>query len=398
MMLQSLRSRLVTRWQAMLTLLSLGLLLTLLLGSLPPLAAQTQMPSSVDKLEQWQQKVDQYRTGLSEQKERFQQLEGLTQKQIKGLQQNTQITNQQIQASEARIEQANQQLKQLTTDLAVAENAYKQKRAATAARLRFLQRQPTASGWTALLQSQTLNQFLSRRYQLKRVYEADQQQLVGLKTQADGINTQKTQIEGQKNQIALLKEQLLTRKQTYESQTEVHQKLLTRLNTNRRALEAAEDQLAQDSQNLTAWIQYRQALRTQQGGVVAYGTGQMGYPSRGPITSPFGWRLHPVLGSSRFHSGTDFGAEYGTPIYASDRGTVLFAGWYGGYGNAVVIDHGKGLTTLYGHASQLSVSAGQVVQRGQAIAAVGSSGLSTGPHLHFEVRQNGQPVDPLAFL
>lgn len=382
----------------MFVLLGLGVLLTLFLGALPPLAAQTPMPSSVDKLQQWQQKVDQYRTGLTEQKERFRQIEGLTEKQLKGLQQNTQMNNQQIQVSETQLEQANQNLKQLATDLAAAEDAYEQKRAATVARLRFLQRQPTASGWTTLLQSQTLNQFLSRRYQLKRVYEADQKQLVGLKTQAEGINNQKTQIEGQKNQIALLREQLLSRRQTFKSQTEVHQKLLTRLNTNRRALEAAEDQLAQDSQNLTAWIQYRQALRTQQGGVVAYGTGQMGYPSRGPITSPFGWRLHPVLGSSRFHAGTDFGAEYGTPIHASDRGTILFAGWYGGYGNAVVIDHGKGLTTLYGHASQIYVSAGQVVQRGQAIAAVGSSGLSTGPHLHFEVRQNGQPVDPLAFL
>ena len=120
-----------------------------------------------------------------------------------------------------------------------------------------------------------------------------------------------------------------------------------------------------------------------------YGTGRMSQPSYGPITSNFGWRQHPILGTGRFHSGTDFGAEHGSPINAADSGTVYFCGLVnGGYGNAVIIDHGNGLTTLYGHASELYVVEGQGVQQGQAIAAVGSTGLSTGPHLHFEVRKN----------
>jgi murein DD-endopeptidase MepM/ murein hydrolase activator NlpD len=124
----------------------------------------------------------------------------------------------------------------------------------------------------------------------------------------------------------------------------------------------------------------------------------MVYPCAGEITSGFGWRTHPILGYQRFHAGVDFGADYGTVIYAADSGTVIFAGWYGGYGNAVIIDHGGGITTLYGHSSELYVAEGQTVQRGQAIAAVGSTGLSTGPHLHFEVRENGEPVDPMAYL
>ena len=88
----------------------------------------------------------------------------------------------------------------------------------------------------------------------------------------------------------------------------------------------------------------------------------------------------------------------GTTIRAADSGRVIFAGWYGGYGRAVVIDHGGGITTLYGHASRLYVSEGQSVQQGQSIAAVGSTGLSTGPHLHFEVRRNGNPINPMGFL
>ncbi len=108
--------------------------------------------------------------------------------------------------------------------------------------------------------------------------------------------------------------------------------------------------------------------------------------------------MHPILGYERFHSGIDIGADYGTVIHAADSGTVIFAGWYGGYGNAIIIDHGGGITSLYGHTSELYVSEGQQVQRGQTIAAVGSTGFSTGPHLHFEVRANGEPVDPSAYL
>ena len=128
------------------------------------------------------------------------------------------------------------------------------------------------------------------------------------------------------------------------------------------------------------------------------GTGRMSYPSNGPISSNFGWRVHPIFGTSKFHSGTDFAAPQGAPIQAADRGTVIFAGWRGGYGNAVILDHGSGLTTLYGHASQLYVTEGEAVQKGQTIAAVGSTGFSTGPHLHFEVRLNGEPTNPLAYL
>ncbi len=94
----------------------------------------------------------------------------------------------------------------------------------------------------------------------------------------------------------------------------------------------------------------------------------------------------------------DFAAGYGSTIRAADSGTVLYSGWYGGYGKTVIINHGKGITTLYGHSSKLYVNAGESVKRGQAISAIGSTGLSTGPHLHFEVRKNGTPVNPANYL
>jgi murein DD-endopeptidase MepM/ murein hydrolase activator NlpD len=121
-------------------------------------------------------------------------------------------------------------------------------------------------------------------------------------------------------------------------------------------------------------------------------------PIPGRLTSNFGWRIHPIYHTRRFHAGVDFGAPLGTAIGAADSGMVIYAGWYGGYGNAVILDHGSGLTTVYGHTSRLYVRVGQLVQKGQTIAAVGSTGLSTGPHLHFEVRRRGQVVNPLGYL
>ncbi len=122
------------------------------------------------------------------------------------------------------------------------------------------------------------------------------------------------------------------------------------------------------------------------------------WPVHGPITSPFGMRTDPVTGRYQLHSGIDIGAGYGVPIQASADGIVLYAGWYGGYGNAIILDHGSGLSTLYAHCSAMYVTEHQYIQRGQVIGAVGATGWATGPHLHFEIRVNGVPVDPLSRL
>jgi murein DD-endopeptidase MepM/ murein hydrolase activator NlpD len=126
----------------------------------------------------------------------------------------------------------------------------------------------------------------------------------------------------------------------------------------------------------------------------AGGLGNFSWPVTGTITSPFGWRSNPFGGGPEFHQGLDIAAPMGTTVTAAAAGTVIMAQWYGGYGNYVLIDHGGGYSTGYGHLSSIYVSVGQSVARGQAIGAVGSTGQSTGPHLHFEVRIAGKPVDP----
>ena len=121
-------------------------------------------------------------------------------------------------------------------------------------------------------------------------------------------------------------------------------------------------------------------------------------PVPGAITSGYGIRIHPILGTARLHTGVDMSAGHGEPIKASAAGRVILAGRHGGYGNTVIIDHGGGMATLYAHQSSLEVSYGEQVDAGEVIGYVGSTGFSTGPHLHFEVRLDGAPVDPAPYL
>ena len=145
---------------------------------------------------------------------------------------------------------------------------------------------------------------------------------------------------------------------------------------------------------------YAQLLRWGESGnfFEASGIGQLRSglvaPVAGRITSNFGMRFHPILGYSRLHAGVDFGAAYGSPIYAVSDGSVSFAGWHGGHGNYVRLEHGGGLSTGYGHMSRIATLPGQSVRQGQVIGYVGSTGLSTGPHLHYETYMGGRPVDP----
>jgi murein DD-endopeptidase MepM/ murein hydrolase activator NlpD len=143
----------------------------------------------------------------------------------------------------------------------------------------------------------------------------------------------------------------------------------------------------------------RAALLAGRAAPPAPSTGDFSWPVSGPITSPFGYRSDPYGGGgSEFHPGLDIGAPMGATVTAAAGGTIIYAAAYGGYGNAVIIDHGNGVSSLYGHLSQIFVAEHQEVQRGQAIGAVGMTGRATGPHLHFEVRVNGQPVDPASRL
>ncbi|HEY8343981.1 MAG TPA: peptidoglycan DD-metalloendopeptidase family protein [Bacillota bacterium] len=164
------------------------------------------------------------------------------------------------------------------------------------------------------------------------------------------------------------------------------------IQSDRKKLETALDELEKTSKEIEEQIK-----RKQHSGE-ALGSGQMIWPVKARISSNFGWRMHPILKKNKFHSGIDLAVPTGTAVAAADSGRVLVSGWNGGYGYFIAIDHGNGISTAYGHNSRLLVKEGDIVTKGQTISLSGNTGLSTGPHLHFEVRKDGKPVNPIPFL
>ena len=249
-----------------------------------------------------------------------------------------------------------------------------------------------------LFGAKDMQDFLTRMDLLKRVIKYDYDLV---KTVMDEMK----EIESAQKELDKDQEELEPQVQDAEDKKDVmllkkrkQQKLIDKMKNDKATLDRQYDELMAASKEITKMIQQRQGGYAYDSGSYSGGNGSMSWPISGPITSPFGWRVHPISGSRRFHSGLDIGGDYGMAVHAAADGTVIYSGWISGYGNAVIIDHGGGITTLYGHNQSLSVSVGQSVSRGQVIAACGSTGNSTGPHCHFEVRQNGEPVSPYNYL
>ena len=372
----------------------LGVIIAIVLGWSHQQSASAQ---SLQELEQYRNQMEQQKELIQRQRSQIQMLTKPAEDRLHNLRKTVKVTDQQIRENEKKLQTARTELQKLVTQLQMVETRLTQKRVATMSRLRYMQRQQLQRWWILLLSSRDLNQFADRRHRINRIYTADRQLLANFKKDFDQVEQQRNRMLSQSNEIELLNQKLKYQKANYEAQAVAQGDIVNRLKQDRRALEIAEDRLAEDSRRLSQLIIAKS--RTYPGGVLPQlGTGKFIYPAIGPITSEFGWRTHPILGYERFHSGMDIGADHGELIYAADAGTVIFADWYGGYGNSVIIDHGNGLTTLYDHASEVYVQEGQGVAKGQPIAAVGSTGFSTGPHLHFEVRKDGEPIDPAQFL
>ncbi len=333
---------------------------------------------------------------VQQRKQQLDNLERPAQERLSALRQKVAVTEQQIKATEHSLRQAQKILKELSDQLKVAEASLERQRQATRARLRYLGRQQRQRWWLILLASKDLQELSDRRRQLQRLYQQDQALLTNLQASVQRVQSKRQMVIAQENEVALLRQKLQAQKSYWEGEVAVQVKIIERLRSDRQAIEAAERRLQEDSQRLQQLIIAKSLPKP--GIVIIPGTGKLQYPTYGTISSPFGWRIHPILGYAKFHNGIDFAAEAGTPIYAADTGTVIVAEWYGGYGYTVIIAHGNDLTTLYAHCSELYVQAGQVVQKGEVIAAVGSTGFATGPHLHFEVRLRGEPIDPAPYL
>ncbi len=259
--------------------------------------------------------------------------------------------------------------------------------------------------------SKDFSDFANRMEMLKRILQADMELINTIKTEREEIASKKAKLEADRAKVLEL-EKVAQEKQTIINQKKAErQAVLERAMNDRDTADRAYNELMASSASITAMLQQRAAERAaaaaaaSQGGggggattTWVQGTGQLAAPVNAPITSDFGWRIHPIYGTSRLHAGTDFGVDEGTPVHAADGGVVVEAGWVSGYGYTVIIDHGNGMSTLYAHNSEVAVSPGQTVSKGQVVSYSGNTGGSTGPHLHFEVRINGEPTDPMGYL
>jgi len=248
-----------------------------------------------------------------------------------------------------------------------------------------------------LLSSKSSDEFLDNIYVLINSIRSDIELLKSLNYQRTLLIKKNQQIIDLKNRINELDKKLEQEKKYYTIILNKRQKLLEEYS--RQISKTKQDIEYYETIQKEKYEELQRYVASNVSRSKVYRGGRFLWPTNSTlITSYFGYRVHPIWGTTRFHSGIDIGASYGSPIYAAADGIVIYSGWYYGYGYTVVIDHGSGISTLYAHCSSLNVYKGQSVKRGQIIAFVGSTGNSTGPHLHFEVQINGKPVNPLNYL
>jgi murein DD-endopeptidase MepM/ murein hydrolase activator NlpD len=316
---------------------------------------------------------------------------------------------------ETTLEVSRHELKRWTAKLERARAELRQQREVLGDRASAAYKFGPGAYLNLLLGADDLRSFSDRATFLESVLTVDSDLVAGLEVTEVLVGDRQDRVESIESRVeerfALLEEQaariaaIEAQQQAVLSEIdleiEIQGELLEDIDENRERYEQAVADLQAESERISAVIQSggsSSGSGQNSGQNSGQSSGEMFWPTSGSIASGFGWRTHPIYGTARFHSGVDIGGACGQPIWAANGGRVISAGWNGGYGNTVIIDHGGGVATLYAHQTSFAVSSGAGVNRGQTIGYVGTTGLSTGCHLHFEVRINGAPVDPVPYL
>jgi murein DD-endopeptidase MepM/ murein hydrolase activator NlpD len=262
------------------------------------------------------------------------------------------------------------------------------------------------SSLDVVLEAQSLSDLIDRFEYVRQLASADKQIATSVGRARDGAREARAKtrklravvaaetraVQARAEQVRAVRDELLANRSELVSARSTKRVNLATLKASERQEAAEAQSLEHVSAALAAQIQAAQAASSYSPPSSAPSASGFIWPVSGPVTSPFGMRW------GRMHTGIDIGVPYGTPIHAAASGQVIYAGWMDGYGNLVFIDHGRGISTGYAHQSNIAVSNGQSVTQGQVIGYVGCTGHCFGPHLHFEVRVNGTPVDPLGYL
>ena len=294
-------------------------------------------------------------------------------KDIKSLQSDVDGLNAQISKTSKEIAETEDKIDKKEKQMQTRENNLNE-------RLKVMYKNGSVGFLDVLLGSNSISEFVSNVGMIQKIYQNDMDVLETLKKEHEELQQIKADLNVKKTKLAAQKQDLADEK--------------VKLDAKKKELEKQEDELKAEADRLTAEI----VKLMDKSSPYVGGTFTWPCPSSRYITSSFGNRLHPILKTWKYHCGIDIGASSGRDILAAASGKVIMATTYYGYGKCVMIDHGGGIVTLYGHASRLCVSNGDVVKRGDVIAKVGSTGRSTGPHLHFEVRKDGAYVDPMSYF
>ncbi|MGM0396655.1 MAG: murein hydrolase activator EnvC family protein [Bacillota bacterium] len=345
---------------------------------------------------------------LKEQQEQIKNQIEQTKKEIENMQNKTKDIDNQIKEIDLKVANAaseivlvENQIQMTSSDIAdtlevlhIAEKNIESKIDTFNQRLRAMYINGNTGYLEVLLSSGNIKDFLSRQEMIQSIAEYDKDLIKYMKEQRDLIEEKKVELEGQRASLEVTKSKLESRKRDMESVSRQKEKLMATLQQDIMSFEAEYDKLNNFAKEIESKIV---KLQRNSG---PYSGGKMAWPVPGHnrISSPYGYRIHPIFKIKKLHTGIDIPAPTGTPITAAAAGTVIYSDWLGGYGKVVMLDHGGGIVTLYAHNSALAVSEGQTVERGGAVSRAGSTGNSTGPHLHFEVRKNGSYVDPIGWL
>lgn len=335
-----------------------------------------------------------------ETKAKIQQLKFLENKETNKLyrnQQKLETTAKDLEYSKKQYSSAKAKLTDIEAELAAALSEYNTTLVQVRLRIRNIFKHHRKNLFELIISSEDINSLMDNIYFQNVVTKSDKLSLYNVRKNARRIAQIRYQQEMEKRRLANSIQDMNSKQQAIQIAIGRNEELIKKLRTDRLTYERTERELAKQSKNLTGMINRQTSSSNNMkvaGGFIK--------PISGPITSPYGWRVHPIFKSRTFHSGVDIGGPFNGAVQASNAGKVIYVGWYGGYGKVVIIDHGlyngAKITTLYAHLNSWNVSVGQYVSRGQVIAREGTTGYSTGPHVHFEVRVNGQTKNPLNYI
>jgi len=345
--------------------------------------------------EQINNEIQSYRSLI---KKKDRELRSLTD-QLKQLDEDITAIEKDLEVLEGKLAAVQSKVEQKEKELQKAEESLAERNEIFSNRLVEIYCNGDVSFLEVLLSSTDITDFLVRFELLSKIADQDVKLLEEIEAQKEAIETAKAELEEYRDELIQVKEETEEKKASLDSKRKAQEELRNKIATEKEAAEKALAEEEKTSQEVARKIREIQA-KLNKNKKSKYTGGVFTWPAPGyeRITSEYGYRIHPILKTKKLHTGIDIGAPSGASVVAAAGGTVTHAGWLGAYGNAILIEHGGNITTLYGHLSSISVKVGDTVEKGDKIGKVGSTGLSTGPHLHFEVRVNGDPTSPWSYF